>query len=187
MGRLLFLGVMLAISVALLLTVQRFDEANVLQTPEDNNGPRPQYALRDAEWTRLGADGKTQFHVTAATIDYYENKSAIIGRMSLDGLGGDKGSWTLTSPAGEVPANQERILLKKPVVMTGQPGTGGDAIKLYTDKLWVDSKRQEIYTDAPLRITQGAHEATATGLRADWTGQSLNLLHDVKVTYVPRI
>ncbi|MES2488293.1 MAG: LPS export ABC transporter periplasmic protein LptC [Pseudomonadota bacterium] len=185
MRRLLLLVVALAISVALWMGVQSFDRASEPQA-QDESGPRPQYALRDAEWTRLGADGKTQFHITAATIDYYENKSAVIGRMSMDGLGGDKGAWTLTSPAGEVPADQERILMKKPVVITGKPNKGGDSILLVTDQLWVDSKRKEIYTSAPLRMTYGPQQATATGMKADWAGENLNLLHDVKVTYVPR-
>lgn len=185
MGRLLVLAVILAISVAMLKAVQSFDQAGTQQTQEDS-GPRPRYALRDAEWTRLGPDGNAQFHITASTIDYYEDKSAILGNMTMDGLGGDKGAWLLTSPAGEMPAGQERILLKKPVVITGQSNKGGAPIKMFTDQLWVDNKRKEIYTDLPLRLTQGEQQATATGMRADWVGQKLDLLHDVKVTYVPR-
>lgn len=186
MRRLLLLVVTLAICVALLMSVQSFDQSNAYTIAQNDNGPRPQYALRNAEWTRLGADGKTQFHITAASIDYFENKSAIIGNMTMDGLGGDRGSWTLTSPAGQMPANQERILLKKPVVATGFSNHGGAPIKMFTDQMWVDSKRKEIYTESPLRITQGEQEATATGMRADWAGEKINLLHDVKVTYVPR-
>jgi LPS export ABC transporter protein LptC len=185
MGRLLVLVVILALSVAVLKAVQNFDQSGTQQTQEEA-GPRPRYALRDAEWTRLGPDGNAQFHITAATIDYYDNKSAILSNMTMDGLGGNKGAWLLTSPAGEVPAQQERILLKKPVVITGKSSDGRDPIKMFTDQLWVDNKLKEIYTDLPLRFVQGAQQATATGMRADWVGQKLNLLHDVEVTYVPR-
>lgn len=185
MARLLLLLAVLAASVALLKTVQNFDQAGTQQV-QDDAGPRPRYALRDAEWTRLGADGQAQFHITAATIDYYDNKSAILSNMTMDGLGGAKGAWLLTSPAGEVPAQQERILLKKPVVITGKANNSGVPIKMVTDQLWVDNKRKEIYTDLPIRLTQGAQQATATGMRADWVGQKLDLLHDVEVNYVPR-
>jgi len=185
MGRLLVLVAILAISVAMLMAVRNFDQGSTQQVQEDND-PRPRYALRDAEWTRLGSDGNAQFHITASTIDYYDNKSAILGNMTMDGLGGDKGAWTLTSPAGEMPSQQERILLKKPVVITGRSNKGGDPVKMFTDQLWVDNQRKEIYTELPLRLTQGNQQATATGMRADWTGQKLDLLHDVKVTYVPR-
>jgi LPS export ABC transporter protein LptC len=185
MGRLLVLVLILTASMAMLKAVQNFDQASTQQVQEDN-GPRPRYALRDAEWTRLGPDGKSQFHITASTIDYFDNKSAILGNMTMDGLGGDKGAWVLTSPAGEMPSQQERILLKKPVVITGNSNRGGDPIKMFTDQLWVDNKRKEIYTESPLRLTQGEQQATATGMRADWVGQKLDLLHDVKVTYVPR-
>lgn len=185
MGRILVLVVMLVASVAMLKAVQNFDETGT-QKVQDENAPRPRYALRDAEWTRLGPDGHAQFHITAATIDYYDNKSAILSNMTMDGLGGERGAWLLTSPAGEVPAQQERILLKKPVVITGKSNNGGEPIKMFTDQLWVDNKRKEIYTDLPLRLTQGAQQATAVGMRADWTGQKLDLLHDVEVTYVPR-
>ncbi len=186
MGRLLFLVVMLTISVALWMGVRGFDQAGTESTAQEDNGPRPRYALRDAEWTRLDTDGKAQFHITAATINYYENESAIMSNMTMDGLGGEKGAWTLSSPAGEMPAHQERILLKKPVVITGQSDQTGGPIKLFTDQLWVDNTRKEIYTESPLRMTQGEQQATATGMNADWAGEKLNLLHDVKVTYVPR-
>lgn len=184
-GRLLTLLVILAIGLAVLKTVQNFDQVGT-QKVQDETGPRPRYVLRDAEWTRLGADGNAQFHITATTIDYYDNKSAILGNMTMDGLGGNKGAWLLTSPAGEVPARQERILLKKPVVITGKSVNGGEPIKMFTDQLWVDNQRKEIYTDLPVRVTQGAQKATAVGMRADWIGQKLDLLHDVEVTYVPR-
>lgn len=185
MGRLLVLVAVLAVCVALLKTVQNFDQAGP-QKVLDESGPRPRYVLHDAEWTRLGPDGKAQFHVTAATIDYYDDKSAILSTMTMDGLGGDKGAWRLTSPNGEVPAEEERILLKKPVVITGTSNNGREPIKMFTDQLWVDNKRKEIYTDLPIRLTQGAQQATATGMRADWVGQKLDLLHDVEVNYVPR-
>jgi len=184
--RLLFLAVMLAIGVALWMGVRGFDQSSTASATQEDSGPRPRYALRDAEWTRLGTDGKAQFHIAAATIDYYENESALMTHMTMDGLGGEKGAWTLTSPAGEMPAHQERILLKKPVVITGQSNRTGEPIKLFTDQLWVDNKRKEIYTESPLRMTQGEQQATAVGLRTDWAGEKLDLLHDVKVTYVPR-
>ena len=185
MSRLLLLLAVLAIGVAMLKTMQNFDQSGTQKAQEDS-GPRPRYALRNAEWTRLGPDGKAQFHITAATIDYYDNKSAILSNMTMDGLGGENGAWLLTSPAGEVPAEQERILLKKPVVVTGKSVNGGEPVKMFTDQLWVDNKSREIYTDLPLRLVQGAQQATATGMRADWVGQKLDLLHDVEVTYVPR-
>lgn len=184
-GRLLTLLVILAVALAMLKTVQNFDQVGD-QKAQDGSGPRPRYALRDAEWTRMGPDGNAQFHITAATIDYYDDKSATLSDMKMDGLGGNKGAWLLTSPAGEVPAQQERILLKKPVVITGKIGNGGEPIKMFTDQLWVDNQRKEIYTDLPLRLTQGSQKATAVGMRADWVGQKLNLLHDVEVIYVPR-
>ena len=184
MGRLLLLVTVLLISVAMLLTVRNFDKAGVPQA-QDIGGTHPRYIVRDAEWTRLGADGHPQFHVTASTIDYYDDQSAVLGNMTMDGLSGSKGAWTLTSPAGQMPDNQERVLLKKPVVATAHSSRSGEPIQLYTDQMWVDSKRKEIYTDAPIRMIQGQQQATATGLRADWAGQKLDLLHDVKVTYVP--
>jgi LPS export ABC transporter protein LptC len=150
-----------------------------------DEGPRPRYSMRNAEWTRLGADGRAEFHVTAETIDYYVDESARMSNMILDGLDGGRGPWRLTSPAGEMPAHETRMLLKKPVVMTGLPKQGGSAVRLTTDQMWVDSKRKELYTESPVLMTRGNEQASATGMRADWAGQKIDLLHDVKVTYVP--
>jgi LPS export ABC transporter protein LptC len=180
----LIVGVpLLLIAVALVVWLQGLDRGNA--TAARDEGPRPRYSMRNAEWTRLGADGHTEFHVTAATIDYYVDESARMSNMTLDGLDGGRGPWRLTSPAGEMPAHETRMLLKKPVVMIGLPKQGGSAVKLTTDQMWVDSKLKELYTESPVRMTRGTEHASATGMRADWAGQKMDLLHDVKVTYVP--
>jgi LPS export ABC transporter protein LptC len=182
--RLFILVPLLCISGLLLMSLQDLGRNDPVHAADI--GPRPRYTMHNAEWTRLGNDGKAEFHVTATTIDYYDNESAQLSGMTMDGLDAGRGPWTLTSPAGEMPAHEQRILLKNPVVMTGQPKQSPDPVKLTTDQMWVDSGLKQIYTESPVLMTRGAQQASATGMRADWTGQKLDLLHDVKVTYVPR-
>ena len=176
-------GALLLAAVVLLLSLGGFEQSGNTAVRENLQG-KPRYVIANAEWTRLGADGKTVFHINAEHIDYYDDESARMTNLSLDGLDQGKGPWRLTSPLGEMPARDKRILLNKPVVMTGAVKQG-EAIKLITDQVWVDGAKKELYTASPVVMTRGTQQATATGMNADWAGQRLQLLHDVKVTYVP--
>lgn len=162
-----------------------------MQTSAPGDQPRrgdsqsaPRYTIRNAEWTRLGSNGKTEFRINADRIDYYDDESARMTNVAMDGLAEGKGPWRLTSPLGQMPAHDKRILLTKPVVITGAMQQGGP-VKMVTDQLWVDSAKTQLYTDAPVLLTRGNQQASAIGLNADWAGQHLQLLRDVKVLYVP--
>ena len=54
-----------------------------MQTSAPGDQPRrgdsqsaPRYTIRNAEWTRLGSNGKTEFRINADRIDYYDDESA---------------------------------------------------------------------------------------------------------------
>ena len=179
----LIAGALLIAAVALLMSLGGFESAGTSAVRENVQG-NPRYVVANAEWTRLGANGKTEFHINAEHIDFYDDESARMTNMAMDGLNQGKGPWHLTSPLGQMPAHDKRILLNKPVVITGAMKQG-DPVKLTTDQLWVDGARKELYTESPVLMTRGSQQASANGMNADWAGQRLQLLHDVKVIYVP--
>lgn len=178
---LLALPLLLAVAVAL-ISLRSFERSGTAPLQADSQ--RPRYTLRDAEWTRFDAQGRTEFHIAAAGIDYFDDQSAQLRTMTMDRLDAGRGPWTLSAPDGTVPARERRVLLTQPVTMTGRM-RDGDTLHLTTRQLWVDSDHREIYTEAPVQLSGSGKRASASGMRADWAGEKVQLLHDVKVDYAP--
>ncbi|HWU67388.1 MAG TPA: LPS export ABC transporter periplasmic protein LptC [Stenotrophobium sp.] len=168
----------------LVLAMQHFDQGQPEPVAQAVTR-QPQYTLDDAEWTRIGADGKPVFHITAQTIDYYPDESITLHTLTMDHLAQGTSPWRLTAPLGEVPAHQQRVRLENDVIVTGQL-KDDTPLRLTTTQLWVDQQRQQIYTDQPVTLTgANGQQAHATGMLAQIDGDSVQLLHNVKVDYAP--
>lgn len=143
----------------------------------------PRYELQGVDWTRFGGDGKTLIQAHADSGRYFDDKSASFDAITLRHLGAGPSPWTLSSPHGRVPADQQRIELTDPVDMRGAL-KNGDAARVATSSMWVDFERREIYTDEAIRLSSPGREVRAVGLRGDWAGTRLQLLKNVEVNYV---
>ena len=144
----------------------------------------PRYAVTGAEWTRLGVSGEPEFRARAATIDYYADGSAQLRTIGLDALGGYESPWRLQAPAGEAPPHARRLLLTGGVHADGEHPSGAP-VRFITERLWVDLLRRELYTEAPVQLQTDFRSASARGLRADFRGERVQLLNDVRVDYAP--
>lgn len=143
----------------------------------------PRYALANAEWLRLDARGEPELRVRTESIDYYADDSAQMGMLTLDALGGTESPWTLTAPRGRMPAHERRVLLEGGVLAQGR--YADEPVQFTTEALWVDLLRRELRTDAAVVLYSEFRRASARGLRADFSGENVQLLNDVQVEYVP--
>lgn len=146
-------------------------------------GPLPRYSVTNADWVRLDARGEPELRARAATLDYYADESLQMRSLTLDALGGTRSPWTLTAPRGRVPPHERRILLRGEVVADGKYAE--EPVRFTTNELWVDLLRRELRTEAPVVLEGGFRRAAARGLRADFSGETVQLLNDVQVEYVP--
>lgn len=144
----------------------------------------PRHAVTGAVWVRLGSNGEPEFRAGAAGIDYYADGSATLHDIELDALGGHASPWHVAAPAGEVPPRERRLLLTGGVMAQGQYENGVD-VAFETPHLWVDLLRRELHTEAPVQLQTDFRSASARGLRADFSGERVQLLNDVRVDYVP--
>jgi LPS export ABC transporter protein LptC len=144
----------------------------------------PRYAVTGAQWVRLGRQGAPEFRAEAAAIDYYADDSAKLRDIRLDALGGYASPWHIVAPAGEAPPRERRLLLTGEVRAVGEY-EDGVPVSFETTRLWVDLLRRELHTDAPVTVQAGDRSAAARGLRADFAGERVQLLNDVRVDYVP--
>jgi LPS export ABC transporter protein LptC len=145
---------------------------------------QPRYTLSGARWTRYDEQGQASFAAQAQTIDYYNDESARLHEVELRGLGGIGSPWQIKAPLGIAPAHARRMLLSGPVTAIGR-WPEGESVSFVTPELWVDQDSREISTEAAVKLVSASRSADATGLRADWEGKTLELLHDVRVNYVP--
>lgn len=144
---------------------------------------KPRYTAKQAEWTHLNKEGVAEFHLTADSVDYYDDRSATLRTVVMDRFRAGQSPWRLTAPQGTIPARENRVLLQSPVTATGTLQSG-DVVTIVTPRLWADSAKNALYTDAPVELTSLNWRATSTGLRADLAGEKLALLNNSKVIYV---
>ena len=144
----------------------------------------PRYAATGARWLRLNRQGEPEFRAHAATVDYYADESAHMHLVSLDALGGAESPWHLEAPEARSPPHERRLMLEGGVRAKGDR-IQGETVSFATENLWVDLLRQELSTDASVKLETEFRTAMARGLRADFRGESLKLLNDVQVDYAP--
>lgn len=166
----------------LFYTFQRMDNS-IVETPEQP-ASLPRYTLGGAELTRYDTDGLPSLHGLADTIDYYDDQSGHAHNLRVDLVADADRTWQLSSPTATLPPHQRRFMLDGPVLAQGQWPDSGENLALRTDRLWVDPDRHEIDTDAAVEVSSASRNGSATGLRSDWTGQSIQLQHNVKMTYL---
>ena len=165
----------------LFYTFQRMDSSS----PEAPEAPTtlPRYTLGNAELTRFDTDGGVSLYGQAETIDYFDDQSGRAQNLAVDLLADEGKTWHLTAPAASLPAHQRRFMLEGPVVANGQWPDNGEDVTVHTDHLWIDPERHEIDTDAPVDLRSPMRYGNAVGLRSDWNEQTLQLLHNVHMTY----
>lgn len=157
------------------------NRAQVLAAP---TAIEPRYTATNAEWTHLNKEGVAEFHLTADTARYYDDRSAQLNNVVMDRFRAGQSPWRLTAPQGSIPPYESRILLQNPVTATGTLQSG-DTVTINTPHLWADATRNELFTDAPVEMISLNWQAIGTGLRADLTGEKLALLKNSKVIYAP--
>lgn len=183
MSRLLLgLLALAVIAAAMWTSLQQVDTADRV-TAEDS-GDAPRYYIKDATWTMLGPTGEAEYRMQAELAEYFDDQSARLSELRVADLAGEQ-IWTINAPSGYAPPRQRRMLLNGPITADGQ-WADGQQFQLNTEHLWIDTLRREIYTDAEVLLSSALRRVQARGLRADWRGDHLQLLDQVRVRYDTR-
>lgn len=158
------------------------DAAPEMKAPQASD---PRYTAKKAEWTHLNAQGVAEFHLTADTIDYFDDRSAKLQGVMIDRLRTGENPWRLTAPQGTMPPQENRVLLQDPVHAIGTLQSG-ETVSIDTPRLWADATRNELYTSDAVQISGSNWFATSIGLRADLSGDKMTLQKNIKVKYAQR-
>lgn len=142
---------------------------------------RPRYQLQDVRWLRMDEQGRLLYVAVAKDMRLFTDGSAQVWPVVVDQLGaGDV--WRLRAPFGELPAQGDVLSLRDGVRLHGHWRDGRPLVG-ETERLDVITARRELYTDEPVLLRGSQERLEARGLRADWTGDRIHLLHDVRTQY----
>ena len=165
----------------LFFTFQRMDNSFV-ETPQAP-AALPRYTLRGAELTRFDSDGSASLYGQADTIDYFDDQSGRAQNLHVKLLDDGDTTWQLSAPAANLPAHQRRFMLEGPVEADSQWPDNGKAFAMHSPYLWIDPDRHEIDTDAAVDLQSPMRNGSAVGMRSNWIEQTLELLHNVRMSY----
>lgn len=165
----------------LFYTFQRMDNS-LVETPLEP-AALPRYTVSGADLLRFDTEGQPYLRGQAETIEYFDDQSGQAHALDVDLVADDDRTWHLTSPSATLPPHQRRFMLDGPVLASGEWPDSGEPLDVRTERLWVDPDRHLIDTDAAVQVHSASRSGSAVGLRSDWAGQSMQLLHNVKMNY----
>jgi len=176
----LFLGLLaLGVLAILVWNLRQMETRGVVQTAEARP---PRYTVQGADWTRYDETGAPRFRVRAASIDYYDDRSAQVNQIDVALPGGEDSPWNATAPQGEVPAGQERLILTGSVDGKGV-WPGGQPLTFKTPTLWIEWPSNRLGTEAGVVIRSDTRNAQAKSMVGNWKDQTLQLSGGVKLDY----
>jgi LPS export ABC transporter protein LptC len=167
---------------AVLLTLQRADQSE--STAEMTPAALPRYTARQATLSRFDAEGVNTLRGTADSVEYFDDDSSQAADLHVDLISDGAVQWQLAAPTGTMPPHERRILLGGPVNAKGEWPDNGVPMTIDTTQVWVDTDSHQFETRERVNVNSEARYGTAVGMRVNWDERHLQLLHNVKMTYV---
>jgi LPS export ABC transporter protein LptC len=167
---------------AVLYTLQRADESQ--STAEVTPAALPRYVAHDATLVRFDTDGIATLRGAASSVEYFDDDSGQAHELQVDLLAEGEPQWHLSSPTGTMPAHERRILLGGPVLAKGEWPDNNSPLTIDTTQVWVDPDTHQFETRDAVRLNSEVRYGTSDGMRVNWDERHLQLLHNVKMTYV---
>ncbi|MFZ2236432.1 MAG: LPS export ABC transporter periplasmic protein LptC [Dokdonella sp.] len=141
--------------------------------------PRSDYTLSNFQLTALGDDGKLTFRMSGPILTRSDKDNSIYvttpDYVMVDGSGRP---WQGNSDAAWVDKAGVIMQLRGAVVMHSEP-KGKDPVTITSSDLTIWPKTSKLATDARATIEQTGSTVSGTGMRADLTTQTMELLADV--------
>ncbi len=143
------------------------------------------YYLDKAELVRTGPDGKILYRI------WTQRAQQTVGDGSIDMddvrmvYGPTDGlPWELQANKGKIPADARTIELSGNVIATSGHGKE-DTTTIRTEKLSIDPATRQATTRLKVVIEYNGRELNATGMKADFEANQINLLSNVNGKFLP--
>lgn len=177
LGAVLLLGVALA---GLALWTSR-----IQHTPVTAASGRSEYVLRDFELVVLNDEGKESFTLTAPRLQETPGAKTMELTTPVFTLPDTKQPdqpWRVQADSGWVNERQDEIRLRGNVIASSSPQAEAP-VTMTTEQLNVFPEQRLATTDAQVEVTQPGITMRGRGMRADFAGERVQLLSQVKTRY----
>jgi lipopolysaccharide export system protein LptC len=143
------------------------------------------YYMTDAELVVTGADGRTHYRVrTRSAVQDKDSGTITLDRVFVEYDPLSEVPWDLRADAGHIPPDRNIIELRGDVVAETKDDDD-TPITIRTDILELDTETYIAQTDSEVAIRYAANQVFATGIRAYFKEDRLQLLADVNGKFHP--
>ena len=142
------------------------------------------YSMERVQVTVFGEDGRPRYRLSSPLMRHFaRGDEAQISDPEVRFVGQADLQWRAQAQSALIDNTGDSVVLRGDVVAERSGQSPADYLSLKTDELKLLPKSRRAETMARVQLTSPVHSVTATGLRADFTQQRLELLADVHGTY----
>ncbi len=185
--RLIWIFLLIVCGGALTLSFLNQRDTQVIQNAVTTNSNTPTVSFENIEMVINSPDGLPQYELTAPKYWLYHDQQRSEFTSPDIVIYNENGSKIFaSSQQGETRDNNDVITLMGDVKIE-QPSTNVEPIPLniYTEKLTVSQKKQQVTTNMPVTATRGTQKITALGMTLNLNNKVLHLHSNVKGQYNP--
>lgn len=147
----------------------------------------PDYYMENFESTSLDEMGRPAYQLDAENMLHFpDDDSATLEKPHLIVFRGEEEFWDIRAESGLVLNKGESVILQGDVIILRVRPGDEEALQVYTSDLTVRPDEKYVETDAEVTIKDGQGVTRAVGMWADLNQRRVELLSNVRGTYVPQ-
>ena len=132
----------------------------------------------------MDASGRVQYHVRAASMLHFPHLEHLeLDRPEIELRRRDGTVWHITSDRGQATDSGDRIWLLGEVDIRRPASADAHPLRVRTSDLLVKPEQEVAETDQPARILAERYRIHATGMKADFRNNQLQLRSKVRTTF----
>ncbi len=185
--RLVWIFCLIVVGGALTLSFLNQRERNVETAASSSSNNSPTVSFENIEMIINSPNGQPQYELSAPKYWlYHQQQKSEFDSPDIIIYNENGSKIYVTSEKGETRDENDLITLIGDVKIE-QPSTIAEPIPLniYTEKLTVSQKKQQVTTDLPVTAIQGSQKVTALGMTLNLNDKVLHLHSNVKGQYNP--
>ncbi|MBI2381564.1 MAG: LPS export ABC transporter periplasmic protein LptC [Gammaproteobacteria bacterium] len=178
---------LVALAIGALLVQSLLDELNAPEFVKPKSGAdRPDYTMTGLHTRRFDAQGRVVRDLHAERLDHYADaRGSLMREPRLETRTALGKPWRIAAEEGQAPPEQDRILLRRNVLISREASLNNQGLELRTDTLRVTPEQNYAETEAPAELRSRGMVTTGTGLKAWLDKEQLQLQSDVRGQYEP--
>jgi lipopolysaccharide export system protein LptC len=182
------LGLLLVMGILALIGLWVSDKLTpVTSTGVTTESNRPDYSMENFTVTAMGVSGKPRYHLSAASMLHYPgNDETHMKNPNLVLYEANKSPLIVQSDTGVYSGVAREVLLSGAVRIERSASQNNQPYSMETEWLKILPDDKKLETDRLIVLKSGRSFVQATGMIADLGKETIELISNVRGTYVPQ-